>query len=84
MGSFGGTYFRPIFSTVTNSTHKNAEKVYSDWRKVDGSPIGDNYLTNKWEDYDTSINRYKVSAGTTKEFWEEKGWITKYDPYGWF
>ena len=37
-----------------------------------------------WDKYDLNINRYKKSAGTTKEYWEEQGWITKDDPYGWF
>ena len=30
-----------------------------------------------------SDNKYKVKVGTTLEFWEGKGWITKYNPYGW-
>ena len=33
--------------------------------------------------YNKSINKYKVKVGTTLEFWENKGWITKYNPYGW-
>ena len=29
------------------------------------------------------INKYKVKVGTTLEFWEEKQWIHKQNPYGW-
>ena len=32
MGSFGGTYFRPIFSSVTGKVHKDAYKEFpEDW-----------------------------------------------------
>ena len=32
MGSFGGTYFRPIFSSVTEKVHKDAYKEFpEDW-----------------------------------------------------
>ena len=28
MGSFGGTYFRPIHSTITNKNYKNVHKEF--------------------------------------------------------
>ena len=34
--------------------------------------------------YDPSVNRYRVKCGTSLRFWENKGWISKQDPYGWF
>ena len=34
--------------------------------------------------YDVSLNKYGVKCGTSLRFWENKGWITKQDPYGWF
>ena len=77
-GSFGGTYWRPIYSSVTNKNYKNVHKKYpKSWWKS----IPENYLTNPL--YDKSINKYKVKVGTTLEFWENNGWITKYSPYGW-
>jgi len=45
--------------------------------------IPNNYLTNDWNNYDKSINKYNKKVGTTLEFWEDKEWITKYHPYGW-
>jgi hypothetical protein len=80
LGSFGGTYWRPIYSSITKHRYKNVHRSYpKSWWKN----IPDDWLTRSWEDYDKSINRYKVSVGTTLEFWEQKHWITKYNPYGW-
>jgi len=79
-GSFGGTYWRPIYSGVTDKNYKNVHKKYHTfWWKG----IPENYLTNSWKDYDKSVNKYNVKVGTTLEFWEKNGWITKYHPYGW-
>jgi hypothetical protein len=79
-GSFGGTYWRPIYSTITNKKYKDIHKKYPmSWWKG----IPENNLTNSWNDYDKSINKYGVKVGTTLKFWEDSGWITKYHPYGW-
>ena len=32
---------------------------------------------------DVSLNKYGVAVGTSLQFWEGKGWITKHHPYGW-
>ena len=80
LGSFGGTYWRPIYSTVTNKNYKNQHKKFpAKWWKN----IPEDWLTTPWDEYDKNINKYKVKVGTTLEFWEEKGWIEKYHPYGW-
>ena len=80
MGSFGGTYWRPIKSTITNKSYKNEHLEYpKSWWK----DLPDNWLTNKWNKYDKKINKYNVKVGTTLEFWEDKGWIDEQDPYGW-
>jgi hypothetical protein len=79
-GSFGGTYWRPIHSNITGKNYKNVHKNFpASWWKG----IPENYLTNSWDEYDKSINKYGVKVGTTLEFWEKSGWITKYDSYGW-
>lgn len=79
-GSFGGTYWRPIFSQITGKNYKNKHKKYpKSWWKN----IPNNWLTNDWEKYDKGINTYKVEVGTTLEFWESKNWISEYQPYGW-
>lgn len=80
LGSFGGTYWRPIKSSVTGKEYKNKHKKYpASWWK----DIPDKHLTTDWDNYDKKINNYKVQVGTTLEFWEEKGWIMASQPYGW-
>jgi len=34
--------------------------------------------------FDVKINRFKVKAGLTRKEWQDKGWIFKEDPLGWF
>ena len=31
-----------------------------------------------------NVNKYGVKCGTSLRFWENKVWIDKIDPYGWF
>ena len=80
LGSFGGTYWRPIQSKVTDIKY---EEEYTKYPKYWWKDIPLSHLVTPWNDYDKSINKYKVKVGTTLEFWEDKDWITKYHPYGW-
>ena len=83
-GSFGGTYFRDIESSVTGKKYTKAYKEFPrSW--FTGLDIK-KQITQPWSDknYDTSVNKYGVEVGSTLDFWETKGWITKHDPYGWF
>tara|TARA_B100001758_G_C18382042_1_gene597786 strand:+ start:1074 stop:1646 length:573 start_codon:yes stop_codon:yes gene_type:complete len=82
LGSFGGTYWRPIYSSVINKALKNQHKKQKPWDIsklfID---IPENYLS--MSKYDKNINKYKVKCGSSLEDWEEKGWIDSVDPYGW-
>ena len=78
MGSFGGTYFRPIYSSVTKKNHKNIYKKYSDFKDIPES-----HLSKPYDEYDKNINKYKVKVGSILKDWEKSGWISKQDPYGW-
>lgn len=78
LGSFGGTYWRPIHSAITGRNYSSEHKKFDFL-----SDLPDSIMVRPWSSYDKSINRYKVKVGTTLEYWESKGWITKYDPYGW-
>ena len=78
LGSFGGTYWRPIKSKFFKKKLKNKHKKYIWLNNIDSDT-----LTRPFDKYDKKINRYGVKVGTTLEFWEEKGWIDKKDPYGW-
>ena len=79
-GSFGGTYWRPIYSSITKKKLYNQHVHYpKSWWK----DIPDDHLIRDWDTYDKSINKYNKKVGTTLDFWERKKWITTYHPYGW-
>lgn len=78
MGSFGGTYWRPIKSKFFKTTLRNKHKKYSFL-----NDIPDHLMTIPFEEYDKSINKYNVKVGTTLKDWQDKGWIKKSHPYGW-
>ena len=79
-GSFGGTYWRPIYSSITQKQYKNQHMKYpKEWWKN----IPEDWLVSEWNNYNKKINKYGVEVGTTLEFWEEKNWITQHHPYGW-
>ena len=83
LGSFGGTYWRPIYSSITKKHYKNIHLNYpKDWWKGLHTPKK-NKLTLHWNKYDKTINNYGVKVGQTLEVWEDKNWISKYHPYGW-
>ena len=72
-GSFGETYFKNIYSTVNNKWYKNSCKEFDELKNIDCKYY-----------YDFSLNKCDVKCGTSLRFWENKGWINKQDPYGWF
>ena len=78
LGSFGGTYWRPINSRVTGKSHKNHHKKFPDLASIPRT-----LMTVPWSDYNKDVNRYGVKVGSTLEDWENSGWIVKQDPYGW-
>lgn len=77
-GIMNGCYFRPIYSSITGKNYKNQHlKFPAAWWKN----IADNYINS--EVCDVTVNKYKVHSGTSLEYWEDHGWITKQSPYGW-
>ena len=82
MGSFGGTYYRPIYSSITNKKYKSKDVIKEypkSWFKnldIDKMVISSTY--------DKNINKYKVVCGSSLEVWEKNKWIVEQDPYGWF
>ena len=83
MGSFGGTYYRPIRSAVTNpvknlkNQHKEFEK-HGWFKNLDIEKMVASQICRP------GVNKYKVKAGSSLLAWEESGWIRPIDPYGWF
>ena len=75
--AFGGTYFRDIYSGVNGKWYKNSWKEFDVLENIDQKYYCSDY-------YDVNLNKYGVKCGTSIIFWENKGWINKQDPYGWF
>ena len=84
LGSFGGGYFRPIYSKVTKTQY---DKVWmelpADW--IEGLDVKTQIAA---EEYHKSHNRYKVDCGGKvnkadafgQHLWEQMGWIEAQDP----
>jgi len=81
LGSFGGTYFRPIYSSVTKQKYGSEvwKELPEDW--LQGLNVRTQVASSI---YDESKNKYKVKCGASLEERESSGWIVKQDPYGWF
>ena len=82
MGAFGGTYFRPIHSSVTDKDYTSSDAMRGlpkSW--FEGIDLKKKVTSST---YDKNVNKYKVKCGSTLEAWESSGWIDKQDPYGWF
>ncbi|MBC8226285.1 MAG: hypothetical protein H8E74_03995 [Gammaproteobacteria bacterium] len=78
LGSFGGTYWRPIYSETNKKSYSNLHlDLPREWWKT----IDDQCLISEKENL--TLNRYKVHSGTNLEYWESKNWINPIDPYGW-
>ena len=75
-GAFGGTYFRAIYSGIDWKWYKKS------WKEFDQLKNIDKFYCSDYDD--VSVNKYGVKCGTSLRFWENKGWINKIDPYGWF
>ena len=74
-GAFSCTYFRDIYS--------NNKKWYkSSWKEfIHLKNIEPKFYAS---DYDINVNKYGVKCRTSLRFWENKGWISKIEPYAWF
>ena len=70
-------YFRDIYSNVNNKWHKNSWKEFDFLKNVDKKYYSSNF-------YYVRVNKYGVKCGTSLRFWENKGWISSIDLYGWF
>ena len=82
-GAFGGTYFRPIHSAVTNRSYRSSDVLQD---TVDPAWISGlnkkQYLTSST--YHAAVNKFGKKCGGSLGMWESSGWISDADPYGWF
>lgn len=83
-GSFGGTYFRPIHSSITEKKYNKAwEEFPKDWFPQGVSNKPDLKYISSPVCLAKTINKYGVPSGTSLKYWEDQGWIKEIDPYGW-
>jgi hypothetical protein len=75
LGVFGGTYWRPIYSSVVGKHLSDRHKKYN-WISIPETKLS-------CSNCDISKNHFGVAAGSSLEDWEGKGWIVAQDPYGW-
>lgn len=78
-GSFGGTYFRPIYSSIVKKQFQDEawKELPEDW--LEGLNIKRIVASST---YRTEVNKYHEKCGQGLEEWENSGWITAADPYG--
>ena len=71
-GSFGGTYFRDIFSGINGKWYRKSWKEFYQLKNI----IQKHYLSDH---YEVIVNKYDVKCGTSLRFWGNKGWINEID-----
>lgn len=75
MGSFGGTYWRPIKSGVTGQSYADCwRELPAEWLK--GLDIRTQVASPV---YRNTINKYGVKCGGDLHMWESSGWISDSD-----
>ena len=75
--AFGGTYFRNIYSGINEKWCKNSSKEFVHLKNIYAKFYASDY-------YNVNVNKYGVNCGKSLRFSENKGWINKIDPNGWF
>ncbi|KAN0066175.1 hypothetical protein ACQY0O_000269 [Thecaphora frezii] len=81
-GIFGGTAFRPFYSSVLQrdlDVEAELSELPPSW--LEGLDL-DRMVRSATPD--PSLNRFGVKVGESLERWEQLGWIRAQDPRGWF
>jgi hypothetical protein len=80
-GCFGGSYFRPIYSSTLKYT------IEGDWKELPSTWLESLNVNESLisQVYNPNINKYGVACGQSIEQWEANGWINhQFDIRGWF
>lgn len=75
-GVFGGTYWRPIHSSIIGKNLADQHLEYSWAADISAAKLTSTVCNAR-------LNYYGVKAGSSLDEWESKGWIVAQDPYGW-
>ena len=76
MGIFGGTYFRPIYSSINKTHYELMANEFDFLKDIPKEKVSSSK-------YNNDINYYKEKSGLSLATWERNGWIHPEDPYGW-
>ena len=76
-GTFGGTYFKDIYSGINEKWYKNSKKEFVQIKNIDAKFYASGY-------YDVNVNKYGVKCWKSLRFLENKVSINKIGPYSWF
>ena len=82
----------------TNDFYKLFKPQLSPKKMLELGVFGGSYFESKIQEYpkswfknaklsktfDVNKNRFKITAGLSRKYWIDKGWIFKEDPLGWF
>ena len=82
----------------TNDFYKLFKPQLSPKKMLELGVFGGAYFESKIQEYpkswfknaklsktfDVNKNRFKITAGLSRKYWIDKGWIFKEDPLGWF
>lgn len=77
-GIVGGSYFRNIKSPISGKVYSDEDiKPFTFLNRISKDKL-------KSQKYNKELNRFKVKAGSSYDYWIEKGWINEEDAHrGW-
>ena len=76
-GSFGGTYFKDIYSGFDVNWYRKSWKEFDELKDINQKYYCSHY-------YDASVNKKSIKCRTSLRIWKNIGWIHSVDPYDWF
>ena len=66
-----------IYSGINGKWYRKSWKKFDQLKNIDTK-----YYAS--DNYDVNVNKFGVKCGISSRYWENKDWIKKIDPYGWF
>ena len=69
--------FGDIYSSVNGTWYRKSRREFDQLKDIDQKFYCSDY-------YDASVNKYGLKCRISLRFWENKGWISEIDTYGWF
>jgi hypothetical protein len=74
-GAFGGTYFRPIHSAVTNQSYASADVLATTVHPTWIAQVNPSWLTS--DTYQAEVNKFQVKCGGSLGMWEVRNGLRR-------